>query len=50
MLPEDRFHLRLPSGVDQYTGMKYDDDEERDQPIEATTEFPEDRCVVWLQH
>ena len=25
LLPEDKFHIKLPAGVDQYTGQKLDD-------------------------
>lgn len=39
--PEDRFHIKLPSNVDQYTGVVVEDSEnEIDNEIE---ELPEDR-------
>ena len=32
ILPEDRFHLRMPSNVDQYTGVARDDDDDEQLP------------------
>ena len=36
--PEDKFHIKLPSNVDQYTGVVIEDNE-----IEMQEELPEDR-------
>ena len=42
-LPEDRFHLKLPSNVDAYTGIPYETNSNHSVDIDAEGELPEDR-------
>lgn len=42
MLPEDRFHLKLPDNVDPYSGVPYNEQQQDDESME----LPEDRYVL----
>ena len=40
--PEDKFHIKLPSNVNQYTGLKMDEDSKNENENENDDFYPED--------